>query len=399
MLDRLTIERMQRAAGEGPILLALSGGGDSVSLLHLLAERFGARLRAAIVDHALRAGSAEDAQRARGFAEALGVPADVLTLVWPKAPKRAQQAAREVRYRVLCETARCYGARVLAVAHTADDQAETVLMRAAAGSGWRGLAGMAPLAPAPVWPEGRGVLVARPLLAARRDALRAWLRTSGAAWIEDPANTDASFERVRTRARLAELEQGGFDPLRVVGIAARLREQVERIDAAASKLIAEAAMFEGERILIDVAAWRGAGEVRRRALSVLLVAAAGASREPAADALERLEPRIGHDDFRGATLGGAVVAREGACVVLSRDRGALVGRADGAVAPAPFALPSGCEAVWDGRLALTAPEPGWEVHADNGAPAPSKGGVRLDLAAAAPHWLLEARVGHLLARD
>ena len=87
---------------------------------------------------------------------------------------------------------------------------ETVLMRAAAGSNWRGLAGMAPLAPVPLWPEGRGLMLARPLLGARREALRKMLRARGAEWIEDPANADPAFERVRARAALSALEAKGL---------------------------------------------------------------------------------------------------------------------------------------------------------------------------------------------
>src|SRR5690606_29935538 len=160
---------MQVAGGGAPVLIALSGGGDSVALLHLLADRFGPqRLRAAIVDHALREGSAADARRAAGFAEALGVGADILTLSWEGRANRGQQAARAARYRALCAFAREKGLELIAAAHTADDQAETVLMRAAAGSGWRGLAGAAPLAFAPGWPGGGGSTPARPPAAARR---------------------------------------------------------------------------------------------------------------------------------------------------------------------------------------------------------------------------------------
>ncbi|MEZ6022611.1 MAG: ATP-binding protein [Hyphomonadaceae bacterium] len=135
MLDRLTIERMTALAGEGPILVALSGGGDSVALLRLLATALGAsRLRAAIVDHALRQGSDTDARRALGFADAVGVTGDILTLTWPAGVRRAQAAARAMRATLRSAHAPAISARVIAVAHSADDQAETVLMRAAGGS-------------------------------------------------------------------------------------------------------------------------------------------------------------------------------------------------------------------------------------------------------------------------
>ena len=194
MLDRLTIGRMVAWSGDRPVLVALSGGGDSVALLHLLVAEFGAsRLRAVIVDHALRAGAADDAKHAQSIAHSLAVPADILTLTWEEGANRAQQAAREARYRAICDQARALGLNTIVTAHTADDQAETVLMRAANGSTWRGLAGAAPFSFAPLWPEGRGIALARPLLSARRERLRDHLRLVGAAWLEDPANRNPKF--------------------------------------------------------------------------------------------------------------------------------------------------------------------------------------------------------------
>ena len=400
MLDRLTIERMVAAAGDGPILLALSGGGDSVALLHLLAERLGAtRLRAAVVDHALRAGSADDARCARGLARALGVEAVVLTLAWaPGGANRAQQAARQARYGLLCGHARTIGARVVAAGHTAEDQAETVLMRAAAGSSWRGLAGIAPLAPVPLWPEGRGLMLARPLLGARRQALRELLRARGAEWIEDPANTNPVFERVRARAALSALEAGGLDPTRLARLAERLRPRAEALASAAAALIARAARFDGGRIVVDPSAWRSGGlEVRRRALSALIAAAAGAAREPPAEPLARLEDRIAGLSFEGATLGGAQISQASGCIVVERDRGGVEGRADGAPGLSPVDLPAGEELVWDGRLALCASAAGIRAVARGATPRFLIGGVEAPDGAVRQRWLLAERTAHALA--
>jgi tRNA(Ile)-lysidine synthase len=402
MLDRLTIERM--AADDGPVLIALSGGGDSTALLHLLVERLGAaRLQAAIVDHALREGSADDARRAAGFAEAAGVRAHVLTLTWPGGARRAQAAAREARFRALCEAARNIGAQVIVMAHTADDQAETVLMRAAGGSTWRGLAGMAPIAPAPVWPEGRGVLIARPLLGARRTVLRQYLLAKKSPWIEDPANANPAFERVRIRARLAAMEAEGLDPMRFARLAARLRTRADALDGEARELIGRAARFNADCVHISRIAWTGGLEARRRALSALITAAAGAAREPEPSGVARLEARLADEKFRGATLGGATFELNGAMVLLSRDLGALLGRAGGGSSAAPLALKAGVEAVWDGRLAITAVDPDWTVRADRrGRPRLTRGESDLDLrecegeGVVRARWLLADRVDALL---
>lgn len=350
----MTIERTLQAAGDGPIIVALSGGGDSVALLHMLAERVGcARLHAVIVDHALREGSASDAGCAADFARMLGVGAEIRRLEWDADAKRSQETARRARYVSLCDAAREHTARIIAVAHTADDQAETVFMRAAKGSGWRGLAGMAEIAPAPVWPEGWGVALARPLLNERRAALRDMLRARRAEWIEDPANANPAFERVRVRARLAELEREGLDPIRFARLAAELRVLADAIDAEASALIARAVRFDGPDILLDLAGWDAPLETRRRALSVLIAAAAGAEREPAPAALASLEARLGEPKFRGASLGGASVHRRRDGLRISRDPGAIDGRSD--VAPAQSVmLATGESLIWDGRLALAA---------------------------------------------
>ena len=420
MLDQLTIEQAAHTSGEAPIIVALSGGGDSVALLGLMRAHFGGeRLRALVVDHALREGSNDDARRAQGFADKIGVAAEVLTVSWPDGVKRSQAAARAARYAIICERARELGARVIACAHTADDQIETILMRAAQGSSWRGLAGMTGFAPVPVWPEGRGMWLARPLINERRAWLRNYLGAEGAAWIEDPANSNTAFERVRVRAYLAELEAGGADVVRLALLAARIRPHVAALDRAAAAYLSAGAQFEGPAIFVDRSAWSAPvpppvqelsipasapasipEHVRRRALSALITAAAGALREPPADAIERLDARMQAGDFRGASLGGATIAVKGARLRIDRDWGALHGRADGAPGAQRLALTPHHLTVWDGRLELCVGETGWSVG-------PARGGVELQCAgkaeALAPlivekkaRWLLRQRVAHLL---
>lgn len=394
-LDHDTIERSEALGG--PILIALSGGGDSTALLHLMAARFGAkRLLAVVVDHALRDGSADDAARAGGCARGLGVAVKIVHLAWPRGPRRAQADTREARYRALAEAARAAGAKVIALGHTRDDQAETVLLRAARGSAWRGLAGMRAFSPAPIWPEGRGLWLARPLLHARREALREFLRGKGAAWIEDPANSNRNYARVRVRERLAALAQSGLDPMRLAALAESLAPRATALDRAAASLIQEAARFDDDRVLIALEPWRGDNAVREHALGALIAAAGGAARAPDAEAVAALARDTEARDFKAATLGGALIRRSRDGLTLTRDPGALKGRADGAPAPAPMQLPAGQEAIWDGRLALTLAEPDWAVYTENGAPVLAQGETRAAIAAAQPRWLLAERAAHWL---
>ena len=177
-----------RLPGDPPVLAACSGGPDSVALLHLLVAAGAPVVAAGHVDHGLRPGSADDADVVRGHGESLGVP--VLTTRVTVATSGSVEAnAREARWSALRKLAAEAGAEVIAAAHTADDQAETVLMRLARGAGTTGVASMRPLADG-IW---------RPLLNVRRRQLRAMCRARGWAVVEDPSNDDRRYERNRIR--------------------------------------------------------------------------------------------------------------------------------------------------------------------------------------------------------
>lgn len=182
------------------ILLAVSGGPDSTALLHgaaLLAPDRGWRLSVAHLDHALRPESAGEAAALAAGAVALGLPIEVRrTDVGGLAAvehRSLEDAGRQARYRFLEEAAARLGDHALiATAHTADDLAETILLRLARGSGLRGVRGI---------PARRGRIV-RPLLGVRRATLREALDAAGISYVSDPSNADPAHARNRVRAGL-----------------------------------------------------------------------------------------------------------------------------------------------------------------------------------------------------
>jgi tRNA(Ile)-lysidine synthase len=182
------------------IVLAVSGGPDSTALLHgaaAMAAGRGWQLTVAHLDHGLRETSAEEAATVASIAAGLGLPAEVrrvdVAALAASEHRSLEDAGRQARYRFLEEVAAAHGSGALiATAHTADDAAETVLLRLARGSGLRGLRGI---------PARRGRIV-RPLLHARRAPLRAALDEAGIAYLTDPSNTDLAHARNRVRADL-----------------------------------------------------------------------------------------------------------------------------------------------------------------------------------------------------
>ncbi|WP_415492235.1 tRNA lysidine(34) synthetase TilS [Acetobacter sp.] len=179
-----------------PVALAVSGGGDSLCLAWL-ARHWRTNLRALVVDHGLRADSAQEARLTFDRLTHMGVPARVLTLTDLARGAGMAARARQARYRVLLDACRAEGCVNLLLGHQADDQAETAFMRRRAGSGPDGLAAMG-------WVTIRGgVRLVRPLLGVSRLALRNTLREAGLAWVDDPSNEDRRAERVRVRHALA----------------------------------------------------------------------------------------------------------------------------------------------------------------------------------------------------
>lgn len=316
-----------------PLAVALSGGGDSLALT-LIADAWararGRELVILTVDHRLREESVAWTRRCGAVAERLGRPFRALVWEGDKPAAGLPAAARSARHRLLADAAREAGARVILMGHTADDIAEAQAMRATGSTTpdpreW---------APSPVWPEGRGVFILRPMLEQRRADLRAWLGARGETWIDDPSNDDPRFARSRARAAGplgAPAAQDSSPPT--------LFRRVDHVDGGIQ--ISRKSLRDAPRE--DVV----------RFVALACVCAGGGERRPATERLERLADALQDDDAFVATLAGARVAADRGTVDIYREAGEFRRRE-----VEPLALPVGREVVWDGRYGVTASRPG-----------------------------------------
>jgi tRNA(Ile)-lysidine synthase len=203
------------------IVLAVSGGPDSVALMWLAARwrrslKSGPRLIAVTIDHGLRTEAAREARDVKRLAKTLDLPHHTLRWTGAKPKTGLPAAARAARYQLLAQAARKHGATHIVTAHTRNDQAETLLMRMLRGSGIAGLAGMARES------ERDGVVLARPLLDVSKAQLIATLQKARIAFADDPTNRDPAFTRPRLRALMPALAEEGGDARNLARLAARL---------------------------------------------------------------------------------------------------------------------------------------------------------------------------------
>lgn len=373
-----TMARLAPFEPEPELAVAVSGGADSLALA-LLADRWartrGGRITALTVDHGLRRESAAEARQVGRWLKALGIKHRVLRWKPPAtsgkseahAPATAgktqsresaktrmanlQAAARDARYDLLLNWCRDRGVLHLLLAHHRDDQAETLLLRLARGSGLEGLAAMAPLV------ERGPVRLLRPLLQVPKSDLTAFLTARGQAWIEDPSNRDPANARVRMRRLLPRLAEEGMTIARLAETADRLAVARAAVDATVARLLARAAAIYPEGYLrLDTAALRSAErEIGLRALARAIACIGGSPYGPRLERLTRL-----YDLLReGSAGGGAGLGRGrtlGGCRILPIAKGdstgtVLVVREPAAVQPA-VKLPMDQATIWDGRFTL-----------------------------------------------
>ncbi len=349
------------------LVLAVSGGADSTALLHL-AHGWSGRLRrdpkrlvAVTIDHQLRPESAAEAAQVAQQARSLGISHRTLAWCGEKPATGLQAAARTARSRLLAGVAQelardASGAVAIVTAHTADDQAETMLMRLARGSGVDGLAAIPSegTAATPDGVEAAGSFpVLRPLLAVPHARLVITLETAGIAFVEDPSNRNARFERVRVREALRVLEGLGVTRDALARTAARMQAARRALERAADELEARAVtMVLGLVHEIDLDGFVGApDETAVRVLRRVLTAAGGDAPAAELGAIEDAAARIvsGRRDRLGLTLGGCVVE----ALPASKTRPALIRvfrepDRDGGLPR--LTLNPGESVLWDGRF-------------------------------------------------
>jgi tRNA(Ile)-lysidine synthase len=360
-------ESVERAIAGGllpsgqAVLVACSGGADSVALAAALGERRQIRTAIGHVDHGLRPESAREAEQVRALAQRLEVPffLERLEGVVTKGPG-LEAAAREGRYAALARLAARAGASVVATAHTRRDQAETLLLRLVRGAGPGALAGVRrqrPLAP--------GIVLVRPLLDVPRAATEAFCREHGLSPVEDPHNVDPA----RTRARLRRLWPALLE----------LNPRLEQALAGAAESLADedellSAMLPADLRLETLRALPPA--LLRR---TLLRAAQQASVHPERPHLEELRKLLakgrGSLDLpagRAAIRDGELQFRAGVAGARSLEPGAC----SPATHPSEVAVPGPGHYAWRARELIVA--------------AGSREGVTVDLARAPFPWTLRA---------
>lgn len=349
LLERLCADH------DGPLGVAVSGGGDSLALLLCVADwakATGQKLICLTLDHGIRPEAADEAAFVAARCKALGIAHQTLKWTPPdgEASPVSQAVARRARHGLLGAALRAAGGRFLLMGHTLDDQIETIAMRATRkdGQGMGAMAGMRALSVSPIWPEGRGVFLVRPFLDTTRLELRIFLRERGERWIDDPTNQNRHYERVRMRQDLEAAEAFAFRQKLKNADLARKQQDLELLSWLKQDVTAHEDGLISLRS-VDTISQTTLAE----GLAWLLMAAGGGDRR--ADRTGRLELagdiKTASRSFRVRTLGGAWIAPRQGQVHIARDPG----RAEVFTGDMPVG------AVWDGRFRVDVAR---NVHSD-----------------------------------
>lgn len=336
------------------IAIAFSGGGDSTALLHMLRDYPGVT-HAFIVDHALRDGSDVEAQQAAKFAQGLGYQTEIITWDHDNPARGIQVKAREFRYAAMGEACRQAGIEHLMTAHTADDQAETLLMRKARDTGWRGLAGMAKTAYAPLWPALADVYLHRPLLQSYRQELRDYNHREGLSWVDDPSNENQDFTRIKARTALTPKPDM---TAKLLEVQKQNRDRLQAERQLFGTWLSRYAQISPQGYLVT-------DRIPPTELLLHILRVVSGTGGPI-DAARRdsLAADMESSDFKAATLAGGWVVKTSDGFLFTRDMSAVKARAgETAILTATTQLLKDQPYLWDGRFMMTAKTDGVSVKA------------------------------------
>jgi tRNA(Ile)-lysidine synthase len=328
------------ATGSLKLAVAVSGGPDSMALALCLKEWAAARgmnVLALIVDHQLRAESGAEAETVRQRLAAVGTEAEILR--WEHSPivSRVHVQARKARYELLFEACRRHGIRDLLLAHQREDQAETILMRFARGSGIDGLAGIAPVTVI------KGIRLLRPLLAVPKERLVASCEASGVAFVTDYSNSATKYARGRLRRVLPLLAEEGLTVERLIDLGERARETRGALNHTTQALLRVAAQTDIAGVIsLNLEHMRSAPRaIAMRALGTCLQSVHTADYPPQRAMLLPLLEALCSDEPMGArTLHGCIVGKGALKATVMREYAAITDEKP--IAPGETVL-------WDGR--------------------------------------------------
>jgi tRNA(Ile)-lysidine synthase len=342
-----TDEFAELMAATGPferkpkLAVACSGGADSMALTvlsHDWARKIGGSVTALIVDHGIRREAAAEAKGVANRLDSLSISNVVLRYAGPRITGDIQSAARQVRYELLSKWCAANSRLHLCTAHHRDDQAETVLLRLARGSGVDGLAAMAAIV------ETRDLRVLRPLLSVSTNRLRATLANRRIFSVEDPSNSDQAFARVRMRSLKDTLSGEGMTPRRLAATAARHARARSALESDVATLLARCLVIhpQGFAYLVAEPLNRAPEEIGLRALSRILTCVGGNIYPPRLERVERLHAWL-QDGWPGGgkTLAGCRIVPRGGALLVCREPAA-----------ARDVIPAKGDVIWDGRFEL-----------------------------------------------
>ncbi len=323
--QELDIEKLfQCLSSFTSIALAISGGSDSIALMRLvkswaeLQENSGRpvpQIHILTVDHGLRPESQHEVAWVKQQAVKLGFSAEILRWQGEKTKTSIQEKARDARYQLMSEWCLSRNISAILTAHHLDDQAETVIMRLARGSGVDGLAAISKETTL------YDITILRPLLEIPKTTLISYLNSLQADWIEDPSNEDIDFERVRVRKALPALQELGLEALPIARSAKRIGRANDALDHYTQHNLVQICRLEpeGYAVIDRLALLRLPEEISLRCLTRVIHIVGSKIKKPSMQKMEKFHKQILDDKREDASISGCIIKQIRNTLLITRE--------------------------------------------------------------------------------